>query len=83
MSNSLLVGEQPVPCQNTQGATVPVGMLAAADSTLACLLGSLPAPLGLGTRKQGPLEKPSTCSLFQGKQCRELEVNIEFHMMYF
>lgn len=35
MSNSLLAGEQPVPCQNTQGATVPTGMLAAADSVLA------------------------------------------------
>lgn len=41
VSNSLLAGEQPVPCQNTQGATVPAGMPAAADSALACLLPSL------------------------------------------
>lgn len=40
MSDSLLAGEQPVPCQNTQGATVPTGTPAAADSTLAFL----PAP---------------------------------------
>lgn len=42
VSNSLLAEEQPVPCQNTQGATVPAGMPAAADSALACLLPSLP-----------------------------------------
>lgn len=53
MSNSLLAEEQPVPCQNTQGATVPTGMPAAADSVLACL----PACL--------PCQHPETCGDLQ------------------